>query len=403
MTARMQDLLQQAIRQAGGLLPFPQFMQQVLYHPECGYYMTRRSRLGREGDFVTAPEMTSLFGEMLTLQCVEIWQRLGQPTRFQVVEAGAGSGRLAADICQTARRFAHFYQALSYTILEISPDFQATQRQTLAAAGVDPARVCWVADLAAFEEESLEGVLLSNEFLDAFPVHWLEMTPEGLRERGVAWEEGGLTSALMPVTLPLVADYFIRAGVVLPVGMRTELGLAAAEWMAAAAARLRRGVILTIDYGYTQQEYYSSALPEGTLTGFYRHQQLADPLLHPGEMDLTAHVNFTAVARAGVEAGLTTLGYTTQAWFLMGLGLLQRLEQLSRSQGEAALAPLRQTVLRLIMPQGMGDRFKVLVQGKGLDAEPALAGFSLHNAVQRLEGCSPPGTNHEYQKGDIDR
>lgn len=381
MTSMLLSLLQDRIAQAGGLLPFDQFMAHVLYHPEHGYYMARRPRLGRAGDFVTAPEMTGLFGELLTLQCIEIWQRLDQPPLFQVVEAGAGSGKLAADICRTARRFPAFQSALSYTILEVSPDFQAMQHQTLSEAGIPPDTLRWCRTLA--EVESVEGVILSNEFLDAFPVHWLEMTPEGLREIGVAWGETGLTTRWMPVMPPLDPDYFTRLGITLPVGMRTEVGLAAAAWMEEAAQRLKRGVILSIDYGYTQAEYYSSALPEGTLTGFYRHQQLRDPLLHPGEMDLTAHVNFTAMAQAGVAQGLTTLGYTTQAWFLMGLGLLQRLEQLSRTQPADDYARLHQTVLRLVMPQGMGDRFKVLAQGKGVTEAP-LAGFSLHTVPQRL-------------------
>ncbi|MBF0161708.1 MAG: SAM-dependent methyltransferase [Magnetococcales bacterium] len=385
----IQTILQDAIRQAGGLLPFHQFMQQALYHPEQGYYMSQRPRLGRAGDFVTAPEMTSLFGELLTLHCIEVWQRLGQPARFDVVEAGAGSGKLAADICRTARHFPAFQAVLTYTILEISPTFQTRQRQTLAEAGLPPERLRWCTTLADLEEGGIEGVLLSNEFLDAFPVHWLEMTAEGLREIGVAWGTGGLSSRLMPVTPPMTADYFTRLNHPLPIGMRTEVGLAAAAWMGEAAQRLGRGMILSIDYGYTQQEYYSAALPQGTLCGFHQHQQITDPLQHPGEMDLTAHVNFTAIAQAGEAAGLTTLGYTTQAWFLMGLGILQRLEGIAQQQGEEARQRLQPTVLRLIMPQGMGERFKVLAQGKGMDGEPPLAGFALRDARQRLMRQEP--------------
>ncbi|MEO5349530.1 MAG: class I SAM-dependent methyltransferase [Magnetococcus sp. YQC-3] len=389
----IQTILRQAIVQAGGCLPFHQFMQLALYHPQHGYYMSQRPRLGRGGDFVTAPEMTSLFGELLTLQCIEIWQRLGQPALFHIVEAGAGSGRLAADIVGTARRFPDFYVALRYTILELSPDFQAMQRQTLAEVVSPPHGLHWCSTLGELPGDGIEGVLLSNEFLDAFPVHWLEMGEEGLREIGVVWGEDGLSTRQMPLSPPLLPDCLARLGVELPVGMQTEIGLAASSWMAEAARVLKRGVILSIDYGYTQTEYYSSALPQGTLCGFYRHQQVTDPLQHPGEMDLTAHVNFTAVARAGEENGLTTLGYTTQAWFLLGLGVLQRLEMLARSQREEAHQAVRQTVMRLIMPQGMGDRFKCLAQGRGMGGPP-LAGFSLHNPVERLfspVGVSPGG------------
>ncbi|MBF0184298.1 MAG: class I SAM-dependent methyltransferase [Magnetococcales bacterium] len=383
----MPALLQQAIRAAGGLLPFHQYMQLVLYHPQYGYYMSQRPRLGRGGDFVTAPEMTSLFGELLTLQWIEIWQRMGEPATFALVEAGAGSGRLAADIWRTAQRFPPFAAALTYTIVEISPDFQARQRQLLQEVACPMERIRWcttLAELAA--EEGVEGVLFSNEFFDAFPVHWLEMTKEGLRELAVAADEQGLTVGRLPVTAPLTEDHFTRLGIPLPVGMRTEVAVAANVWMSQAARCLRRGAIVTIDYGLTRAEYYhQGALPEGTLTGYYRHQQVNNPLLHPGEMDLTSHVHFTDLAEAGEAAGLQTLGYGTQAWFLMGLGILQRLEQLARTQSAEQMQAIRQTVMRLLMPQGMGDRFKVLVQSRGLAVDPPLAGFSLHNAKQRLQ------------------
>jgi SAM-dependent MidA family methyltransferase len=380
-------LLQQTIREAGGLLPFHQYMQLVLYHPQHGYYMKQRPRLGRSGDFVTAPEMTSLFGELLTLQWIEIWQRMGEPTSFALVEAGAGSGNLAADIWRTARRFPSFATALTYTILEISPDFQSRQQETLTQAACPLERCQWRTSLDDLQHEGVEGVIFSNEFLDAFPVHWVEMTTEGLRELAVACNDQDLTLGHLPVQAPLHPDHFTRLGITLPVGMRTEIGQAARQWMTQAAHTLRRGAIVSIDYGLTRSEYYhSGALPEGTLTGFYRHQQLNNPLLHPGEMDLTSHVHFTDLAQAGEEQGLTTLGYTTQAWFLMGLGILQRLEQLAHSQSAARMQTIRQTVMRLLLPQGMGERFKVLVQGRGINTaqEQPLAGFSLHNAVQRL-------------------
>ncbi|MBF0099086.1 MAG: SAM-dependent methyltransferase [Magnetococcales bacterium] len=378
-------LLQQAIQEAGGLLPFHQYMQLVLYHPQQGYYMRQRARLGRSGDFVTAPEMTSLFGELLTLQWIEIWQRMGEPSQFALVEAGAGNGHLAVDIWRTAHRFPNFAAALTYTILEISPDFQSRQRESLTHAGCPLERCHWYTSLDDLHN-GVEGVIFSNEFFDAFPVHWVEMTTEGLRALAVACDGRNLTLGHMPVQAPLHPDHFTRLGVTLPVGMRTEVAPAARQWMSQAARILRRGAIVSIDYGLTRSEYYhSGALPEGTLTGFYRHQQVNDPLLHPGEMDLTSHVQFSDLAQAGEEQGLTTLGYTTQAWFLMGLGILQRLEQLANSQPAERMQTIRQTVMRLLLPQGMGERFKVLVQGRGLAAqEQPLAGFSLHNAMHRL-------------------
>ena len=379
----IQTILNQAIAQAGGVLPFHQFMQQALYHPQHGYYMTQRPRLGRQGDFVTAPEMTSLFGELLTLQCIEIWQRLDCPARFQVVEAGAGSGKLAMDILRTAHRFPAFREALTYTILEVSPDFQARQQQTLEEAGISPHTLHWIPDLSSLPESSIEGILFSNEFLDAFPVHWVEMTQDGLREIAVTQGARNFETTKIPCAPPVDPHYFSTLGIDLPVGRRTEIGLASVAWMVQAGRVLKRGVILSIDYGCTQEEYYGPAFPQGTLTGFYQHQQINNPLRYPGAMDLTAHVNFSAMARAGASSGMVTLGYTTQAWFLMGLGILQRMEMLAKSQESALHESLRQTVSRLIMPQGMGERFKVLAQGKGVTETP-LAGFSLNNKCQRL-------------------
>ena len=379
----LRGILNRAITEAGGAIPFYRYMQLVLYHPQYGYYMADRLRLGRSGDFVTAPEMTSLFGELLTLQMVEIWQSMGSPAAFHIVEAGAGSGKLAMDLLRTARRFPDFQKSLIYTILEVSPTFQARQQHTLDEAGLSRQAVRWLWDLSTLPENSLEGVILSNEFFDAFPIHWVEMGETGLRELAVSQGKKGLETVAIPVAPPLEPDYFTVLGIDLPLATRTEIGLAATVWMTMAARRLKRGVILSIDYGSPQEEYYGPGYPQGTLTGFYQHQQISNPLRYPGEMDLTAHVDFTALARAGEKGGLTTLGYTTQSWFLMGLGILQRLEILSKHQDSTTYESLRQTVLRLIMPQGMGERFKVLVQGKGLP-DNALAGFSLNNNRQRL-------------------
>lgn len=369
----------------GGALPFHRFMALALYHPEHGYYMGRRSRIGRDGDFVTAPEMTSLFGQLLTLQWIEVWERLGRPGLFQVVEAGAGTGVLAADILATARRFPAFHAALTYTIIEISPDFRRRQAETLAAAGAAMDRVFWLDRVE--ELGAVEGVIFSNEFLDALPVHWLEMTADGLREIAVMERDGRLETTLIPLTPPLAPDCLTRQGIDLPVGGRAEVGVAAAAWMAAAGRALRRGLLLGIDYGYVASEYNSAALAEGTLVGHWRHQRVDDPLRHPGEMDLTAHVNFSAMAEAGEGSGLERLGYASQAWFLMGLGILERMQALiARDPAGEGSERLRQTVLRLTMPQGMGERFKVLALGRGL-GDGALGGFRLKNSKDRLSSA----------------
>lgn len=385
MADDIQDILKGEADEAGGVLPFHRFMELALYHPRFGYYQAPRERLGAAGDFVTAPEITSLFGELLTLQIHQVWEAMGSPARLDVVEAGPGSGRLAADILTTAKKFPQFGEAVDYTLVEISPSFRSLQEKTLDAAGVDPAAYCWVESVEeAAGCSGISGVILSNELIDAFPVHWLEMTGEGLRELGTVFEEGRWRPVPLGSSGEVPDDYFSGRGIELPVGSRVEAGLAGQAWMRQAGKSLDRGLILTIDYGYPMRELYSDAYLAGTLVGHYRHERVDDPLLHPGEMDLTAHVDFSALAEAGEAAGLTTLGFTTQAWFLMGLGVLQRLERLTASGGGGEKSEaLKQAVMRLILPDAMGERFKVLLQGRGLDGF-APFGCSMNDRRKKL-------------------
>lgn len=375
-------LLRERLHDTPHGLTFREFMALALYHPEHGYYMGSAPRLGREGDFVTAPEMTSLFGELLAVQWIDLWQQMGCPDPFHLVEAGAGSGRLAADILTTARRFPKFHATLRYTILEISPDFRRRQQATLREAGALEA-VAWRTSLADLGPGSVEGVIFSNEFLDALPVHWVEQGETGLLELGVELApDGTLQAVARPPRPPLEPDYFLRRGIELPVGMRTEAGLTREAWWREAAGALRRGGVLAIDYGHPARDYYHPARMAGTLVGYRQHRAVDDPLLFPGAMDLTADVDFSALAAVGREAGLELLGFTTQAWFLMGLGILVRLEAALR-HAPAPPTALRETVMRLVMPGGMGERFKVLAMGKGVGSLP-MAGFSLNDQRERL-------------------
>ncbi|MBF0294978.1 MAG: SAM-dependent methyltransferase [Magnetococcales bacterium] len=364
-----------------GIVPFWRVMELALYHPEHGYYMTGRQRIGREGDFVTAPELTSLFGELLTLQCIEVWELLGRPHPFAVIEMGGGSGRLAADFLATARRFVDFFQALAYRVVEISPDFRARQQELVHALGCGAEKISWSATLPDHIEA---GVILGNEFLDALPVHWVEMTPHGLMEVGLVPDgQGTFTTLLVAPQSPLAPDYFDNLGIDLATGYRTEVGLAAARWMEGAGRALGRGVVLMIDYGWPASEYYAPHRTHGTLAGHRGHERVDDPLRFLGTMDLTAHVDFSAMARAGTSAGLTPLGFTTQAWFLMGLGILERLQRLTGRLAPEQAESLRQAVMRLILPDAMGERFKVLAMGKGV-LQGALSGFRLNDQWPRL-------------------
>ncbi len=379
----MKQILSELIKTSGGSIPFVEFMRQALYHPEKGYYRMVKKRLGPGGDFITAPEITSLFGELIALQMIELWQLMGSPEKFQLVEMGPGSGRLARDILATAKRFATFYDALSYELVEISEDFRTLQEESLRQAGViDKAR--WHRNIeSAAGIDGVVGAIFGNEFLDALPVHWLEQTGEGLVEVGVVLDEnGGFATTARPLSPEVPDDYFNSRGIELAEGTRTEVGLVGQEWMEQAAGLLRQGIILMIDYGHPQKEYYAPQRINGTLAGHMGHVRIDDPLANPGEMDLTAHVDFSAILQAGKRGGLELLGYTTQGWFLLGLGILERLEMLSKMEG-VRMSDLKESVMRLTLPEGMGETFKVLALGRAM-GECKLSGFRLNEQSKRL-------------------
>ncbi len=377
-----QSILTQEMQGSEGFLTFHRFMELALYHPDHGYYMGDQARIGRGGDFVTAPEITSLFGELLTLQLVEIWELLDSPDPFTVVEVGGGTGQLAVDVLTTARRFPQFMASLIYVLVEKSPDFVLRQQELCTRHGFGAEIISWRTDLP---DEVEAGVIFGNEFLDALPVHWVEMGDSGLQEVVVGWsaDESALTQQLIASQPPLQSDYFADIGIELPVGYRTEVGLDAQAWMTKAGQVLRRGVLLMIDYGYPATEYYVQTRDMGTLVGHRGHERLDDPLQFPGEMDLTAHIDFSAMARAGERGGLEMLGFTTQGWFLLGLGILERLEQSTAKMTQERGRSLRESVMRLLMPHEMGERFKVLAMGRDMKA-CGLSGFRLNDQRQRL-------------------
>ncbi|ABK46106.1 protein of unknown function DUF185 [Magnetococcus marinus MC-1] len=382
----LQSELIEWAKEHGGILSFRKFMEMALYHPSYGYYMRKWSRLGVEGDFTTAPEMTSLFGELLTLQMMEVWQRMGSPAFFAVMEVGAGSGKLAGDVLRTAKKFPDFYDALSLIILEKSPDFRRVQAEFLQKKGVDIHKVRWVYDLDAWEGEgAFQGVVYGNEVLDAFPVHWVEQTEQGLKEVVAQWDGRSWCEQLVEPESALQGDYFKVRGIELETGWRTEFSLDAQQWLGRISANMEQGAVLMIDYGYVAQDYYQGGLPHGTLMAHQRHQRIKEPWLWPGDMDLTAHVDFSAMQQVSCgQHGLDLLGFTTQGWFLLGMGILQRLEQaIKLDEDRERVALLRQTVSRLIMPDAMGERFKVLAVGRGLGRE-RLAGFLLQDLSHRL-------------------
>jgi SAM-dependent MidA family methyltransferase len=352
-----------------GPLTVAAFMDLALYHPELGYYARAAQRSGRAGDFFTSVDVGSLFGELLEIQLAEMAALLSglspipPKAPFDLVEAGAGNGRLSADILEAARRrHPAFYESVRLHLVEASDAARAAQGATLGDA----------ADRLVFAGKAMpasyDGVLIANELLDAMPVHQVVMGEDGLREVYVS-SDVRLTEG--PPSTPALQAYLNRLGVTLEPGWKLEINLRAVDWVREAARRLGRGFIILIDYGHEARELYSAAHLDGTLTSFSGHRSAGPEsapawLQQPGERDITAHVDFTSVRAAAESEGMTTIGFLDQTYFLMGL-----LEHAADPQSAIRNPQLK----TLIMPGGLGSTHKVLILGKGVGS-PALKGCS---------------------------
>jgi SAM-dependent MidA family methyltransferase len=342
-------------------------MELALYAPGLGYYSGGSRKFGSEGDFLTAPELTPLYGQALARQVAQVLAASAP----QVIEAGAGSGRLAADLLQAL-------DALDcapehYRILELSGELRARQQATLREHAPHFAdRVEWLDELP----ERFSGCLVGNEVLDAMPTHGLRWDDgSGVLEGGVGLEDGRLTPAERPATGALLA-----AAQAMPVARphRGELSLAARAWVTELARRLEYGAMLLIDYGLPSHELYHPQRDGGTVRCHYRHRVHDDPLWLPGLSDITSHVDFTAVAEAGFDAGLDVLGYTSQAAFLLNCGIGELLGQSSNADDLRA----RGAANVLISPNEMGELFKVIALGRGVPG--TLLGFTRGDRVHTL-------------------
>ncbi len=344
-------------------IPFREFMAMALYHPGLGYYTSPRPKMGREGDYLTSPEVSPIFGALVGRQLREMWEVMGRPTAFLVAEAGAGTGSLCGDVLRWARRTSPpFFEALRYAIVEASPALADAQRHLLSGEPEIAARVRWEESLP----RDIEGCILSNELLDSMPVHRVEAQDGGLLEVFVAWEGRRFVEELRPASRPEIEAYFKGLGLLPGEGCRAEVNLEALRWMREAARALARGFVLTFDYGYEAEELFSPWRRDGTLLCFYRHNASGDPYVRLGRQDMTSHVDFTSLRRAGEEAGLQTLGMVSQAEFLANLGITEATPV--PQEGEMALEEYyarRRSVLELVDPAGLG-RIRVLVQAKGM-------------------------------------
>ena len=361
----------------GGWMSFARYMELALYAPSLGYYSGGSRKFGVEGDFLTAPELTPLFGQALARQVAQVLAA-ASPC---VIEAGAGSGRLAAHLLPALAALGCAPER--YRILELSGELRARQQATLAEnAPQFFDRVEWLDELP----ERFSGCLIGNEVLDAMPTHALrwndEAGPASVMERGVGVADGRLTVAERPAQGALLA-----AANTLPVRApyRGEISLAARSWVSELARRLDKGAMLLIDYGLPRHELYHPQRDGGTPRCHYRHRVHEDPFWYPGLSDITSHVDFTAVAEAGFDAGLEVLGYTSQAGFLINCGVGELLQEARVGAGDTADAAdlrARGAVNVLISPNEMGELFKVIALGRGVPGP--LLGFSRGDRVHGL-------------------
>ena len=365
--------IRDAIAAAGGWIPFARYMDLALYAPGLGYYAAGATKIGAAGDFVTAPELTPLFASAIATQVAAI---LAATQRREIVELGGGSGRLAADLLN-ALSVRNSLPA-RYAILEPSPELRERQRATIARlAAAHLARVDWLDGLPG----TIDGAVVANEVLDAVPAHVVARRGGQWSERGVGWDEArgnfawadrpadARIAALASRRFPADRDYV------------SEINPAAEALVEELGRRLEGGAALFMDYGFPAAEYYHPQRDQGTLMCHYRHRAHADPFLWPGLADITAHVDFTAMAEAGERAGLPVAGYTAQAPFLIGCGILDALKAVGAPDSTAYIKAAG-PVQKLLSPAEMGELFKVIALAKSETIE--WPGFALADRRHRL-------------------
>ena len=381
--ASLEPILVEAIR-AAGPIPFARFMEICLYHPEHGYYM-RGLGGGGGRDYLTSSGVHRAYGTLVARQAAEMWRLLGTPARFRFVEFGPGEGRFARDVLEASRSDRPFAAALEYVLVETSPALRERQRRLLAPGGGGAAgapSVSWNTleglESEADERDGFAGCLFANEVLDAFPVHRVTGTPEGPREVHIDVENGVFREKLLPLSTPDLVEDLDARGLAPAPGQIVDVAPAAAHFVGRAARLLSRGWFVLVDYGDRAEDLFHPARRRGTLRAFHRHRLVDDVLARPGEQDLTAHVDFTAVRRAAATAGCEVAGQVSQSHFLLALGALEGFE----AQDLAG----REALKDLVLPDRMGGAFQVLVLARG--AAPA-----------GLRGLSAPWRDRPAGKG----
>lgn len=352
-------------------------MELALYHPRFGYYMRQtegvnEERIGWSGDYYTSADVHPALAQALARQIRQVDDLLGRPDPFTVIEMGAGKGLLARDfLAACAESTDSFLHRLRYVLIERSPAMRATQKRNLAPRLESPGTVSWINELEELPTGGVTGVVLSNELVDAFPVHRIRIEQGEPKEVFVEYRDGRFEERLQALSTQDLSEFLRRLaslGITFPDGYITEINLHALAWMKDVARVLGCGLVITIDYGHTAQDLYGPEHRRGTLLCYHSQMASESPYVRVGLQDMTAHVDFTSLAIAGEEAGLHSTGFTNQMSFLMGLGVEEVLQSLEPGSAEF------QSIVQLLRPEGMGRTFKILIQHKGLD-HPELYGL----------------------------
>src|SRR4030067_1408850 len=368
-----------------GRITFEQFMDTALYHPEYGYYTSKKARIGKEGDYYTSTDVHRAFGVCIMRQIEEMNVILNH-SPLNVVEVGAGKGLLCADILLSAReKSPTLFKEIRYFIVEKSPEFIERQKRHIEELGLMD-KVSWVPEI----KEALSGnigIVLSNELIDAFPVHKVRYSNGLWNEIYVTTHNGELVEVSGELScneLSAFLSSFIPHPSSLSDGYTTEVNLKAIDWIKDGGNSLQKGFVITIEYGYPRTELYSAERNRGPLMCYFRHQASEDQYLNIGEQDITTHIDFTSLAEAGKAAVIEVAGFTDQSYFLMGCGIEEGFQQLEAFNAENIAALHKNiTLKKLLIPGGMGSTFKVLIQQKGME-RPRLRGFSFKDMTKRL-------------------
>lgn len=358
------EIIKGRIRKSGPIT-FANFMELALYEQKYGYYRTERTRTGKEGDYYTSPCVHPAFGEIIGRFIHKAYQSL-DIQEFRVIEMGAGKGYLALDVLDSIKRDQpRFYNNLSYLIVESSPSLIEEEKSILKDHLY---KLRFLSSISEIEDDEVTGVFISNELLDSFPFHRLKYTKNGFQEIYVGLQSDEFREILDTLSTSELKTYIERYGLEFMEGQEIEINLNAKKWLLNASRVLRKGFVVTIDYGFKALELFDPIRTKGTFMCFYKHGANENPYAHIGEQDITAHVDFTNLVSTGNDLGLETVKYSTQGQFLIDWGIIDILQRSNLRNKADELSNQKDllAIKNLFLPDLMGGKFKVLIQGKNV-------------------------------------